>query len=91
MNSYRIFQYVWKLACPALLGAFVPAWAQVIPGKVPMNTSPTRVVGHPQVRLVTSAPNLVEGRELSGPSDVTVDTAGLTVAQTVARVAQALE
>jgi len=46
----------------------------VIPGKVPMNLTPTRILGQPQTKLVSGAPNLVEGRELSSPTDVAVDT-----------------
>lgn len=34
---------------------------------VQFNPSPSRVVGHAKVQLITSAPNLVEGREFFGP------------------------
>jgi hypothetical protein len=38
-------------------------------GQVPVqfNTQPTRVVGHAKLQLVSTAPNLVEGRELNRP------------------------
>jgi uncharacterized protein (TIGR03437 family) len=39
-----------------------------------LNPNPSRVVGHPQIRLMTDQPNLVEGRELNTPRAVAVDT-----------------
>ena len=41
---------------------------------VTLNPSPTRVVGHAKRELVTSSPNLVEGKELNGPQGVALDT-----------------
>jgi uncharacterized protein (TIGR03437 family) len=44
---------------------------------VPLNTLPTRIVGHAQsetTSVVSGAPNLVEGRELYNPQGVAVDT-----------------
>ena len=52
-----------------------PAWTQIT-----LNSLPTRTVGHPvtplleQNTLYSSAPNLVEGRELYSPRGVAVDT-----------------
>jgi uncharacterized protein (TIGR03437 family) len=56
----------------ALLTAFVSA-AQT---PVPLNTTPTRIIGHPPETLVptTAAPNLVEGRELWQPQGLALDT-----------------
>ena len=44
---------------------------------VPLNAIPSRIVGHPQAELlsvISSAPNLVEGRELWGPNGIALDT-----------------
>jgi len=49
------------------------AAAALLNGQIPLNLSPSRVVGHPQLRLVTGAPNLVEGREMNSPQAVAVD------------------
>jgi uncharacterized protein (TIGR03437 family) len=38
-----------------------------------LNPNPARIVGHPTVTASTNQPNLVEGRELSGPYGVAVD------------------
>jgi uncharacterized protein (TIGR03437 family) len=38
------------------------------------NPSPSRIVGQPQLTLLTSASNLVEGREFSAPQGVAADT-----------------
>ncbi len=38
-----------------------------------LNVVPSRVFGHPQVELKTTAPNLVEGRELFSPLSVAID------------------
>ncbi|MBI3680354.1 MAG: hypothetical protein HY235_08150 [Acidobacteria bacterium] len=48
--------------------------ASMMQAQLPMNLAPTRVVGHPSLRLVSTAPNLVEGRELYSPFGVAVDT-----------------
>lgn len=52
-----------------LLGAFASAQVQI-------NPLPSRVFGNSTLRipLVSTAPNLVEGRELSGPQSVALDT-----------------
>src|SRR4051794_3531302 len=43
---------------------------------VPLNTTPSRIVGHPAEAVVpmTAAPNLVEGRELWQPQGIALDT-----------------
>lgn len=41
---------------------------------VTLNPVPTRVFGHAKRDLITGAPNLVEGKELNGPSGVALDT-----------------
>ena len=44
---------------------------------VPLNPAPSRIVGHPQAEqlsVVSTAPNLVEGRELWGPNGIALDT-----------------
>jgi uncharacterized protein (TIGR03437 family) len=43
--------------------------------QIPLNQNPARVVGHAQLAVTTTAPNLVEGRELSTPYGVAVDAA----------------
>ncbi len=43
-------------------------------GQIPLNLSPSRVIGHAQLTPSTDRPNLVEGRELSNPLAVAVDT-----------------
>ena len=43
---------------------------------IPLNTLPSRIVGHPQMEtttIISSAPNLVEGRELFSPEGVAID------------------
>jgi uncharacterized protein (TIGR03437 family) len=40
---------------------------------VNLRPDPTRILGHPKRELVTSAPNYVEGRELSTPQGLAVD------------------
>jgi uncharacterized protein (TIGR03437 family) len=44
---------------------------------IPLNTLPSRIVGHPQAEsttIISAAPNLVEGRELFSPEGVALDT-----------------
>jgi sugar lactone lactonase YvrE len=44
---------------------------------IPLNTIPSRIVGHPQpesTTIVSAAPNLVEGRELFSPEGIALDT-----------------
>ncbi len=52
---------------------FVAACGLVWP-QAKLNPNPARVVGHPQLRLLTDQPNLVEGRELNTPRAVAIDT-----------------
>ncbi|MEP7366224.1 MAG: hypothetical protein ABI972_23450 [Acidobacteriota bacterium] len=49
------------------------AAATLLHGQIPLNLSPSRVVGHAKLSIVTAAPNLVEGREFNGPQAVAVD------------------
>ena len=51
-------------------------WSQV-PVPVPLNTVPSRIVGHPhaeQLTVTSVNPNLVEGREFFQPQGIAVDT-----------------
>ena len=41
---------------------------------VTLNPTPTRVFGHAKKDFISAAPNLVEGKELNGPSGVALDT-----------------
>lgn len=41
--------------------------------QVALNSAPTRVVGHPQLRLVADTPNLADARSLNFPAGVAVD------------------
>ncbi|MBK9169752.1 MAG: hypothetical protein IPM24_20145 [Bryobacterales bacterium] len=43
-------------------------------GQFPLNTTPTRILGHSQNQLVSGAVNLVEGREFNGPQGLAIDT-----------------
>ena len=57
--------------------AFAGASASFPQALVPLNAIPSRIVGHPQPELlsvISSAPNLVEGRELWGPNGIALDT-----------------
>ncbi len=63
---------VRPLAGVLFLLASAAAWAQQT--SVILNLSPTRVFGHTKLLQVTSAPNLVEGREVSNPNAVALDT-----------------
>jgi sugar lactone lactonase YvrE len=47
-----------------------------VAAQVPLNPVNSRSVGHAKALLVTSQPNLVEGRELNNPQGVVVDTSG---------------
>lgn len=42
-------------------------------GQVALNKVPSRALGHPQLQLVTAAPNYVEGREMASPSGIALD------------------
>jgi len=49
--------------------------AQQLP--IPLNNLPSRIIGHPQnetTTIISSAPNLVEGRELFSPEGIALDT-----------------
>ena len=48
--------------------------AAVAQSPVTLNPTPTRVFGHAKKDLTTLAPNLVEGKELNGPTGVALDT-----------------
>src|SRR4051812_31522633 len=48
-------------------------FAVVAQGQIPLNLEPTRVVGHRQLQLVTTSPNLVEARDLSAPFGIAID------------------
>ena len=62
MTSYYSYHYVRHSLLPLfLLGASTGLWAQPqIPSRVPMNTIPTRVLGHAQTKLSAGVPNLIE-------------------------------
>ena len=58
--------------CFALFGA-IACYAQ----PVPLNVTPSRIVGHPnpeQNVVASASPNLVEGREMFGPEGIALDT-----------------
>jgi uncharacterized protein (TIGR03437 family) len=62
-----------SVSCLALFGA-VACFPQT---PVPLNTTPSRIVGHPnpeQNTLASVSPNLVEGRELFAPQGIALDT-----------------
>ena len=62
-----------RVFCLALFGA-VACFPQTL---VPLNTTPSRIVGHPnpeQNTLASASPNLVEGRELFAPQGIALDT-----------------
>jgi uncharacterized protein (TIGR03437 family) len=52
--------------------------------QVTLSPQPLRVLGHPRVALSTTAPNLVEGRELNGPQGVAIDSSSQPAAIFVA-------
>lgn len=43
-------------------------------GQVNLNLAPSRIIGQAQLTLVSTSPNLVEGREMFSPASVAVDT-----------------
>ncbi len=56
---------------------FAGATAAFPQALVPLNSVPSRIVGHPQTEqlsVISNAPNLVEGRELWLPQGIAVDT-----------------
>jgi hypothetical protein len=56
-----------EILCALLLAAS-PLTAQLT-----LNPNPSRVIGQTKILLSSTQPNLVEGRELAGPSGVAVD------------------
>jgi uncharacterized protein (TIGR03437 family) len=48
------------------------------PVSVQLNPFPSRVLGHPRRELATVSPNFVEGRELTTPQGIAVDTSSST-------------
>src|SRR5215813_6365314 len=61
----------------ATIAVFVQgaAFAQIAP--VPLNLSPSRILGHPLAEtfnIASASPNLVEGRELFQPHGIALDT-----------------
>lgn len=48
------------------------------PPSVQLNPAPSRVLGHPRRELATISPNYVEGREMTTPQSVAVDSSGST-------------
>jgi uncharacterized protein (TIGR03437 family) len=68
MSHFRCLQ---SFLC--ILAAVLPAFSQASSA---VNETPTREFGHPRLStpITTFAPNLVEGRELNGPSSMAIDT-----------------
>jgi len=69
-------QFGWKLMMRKQLTVLFAAVSITGLGQVPVqiNPVPSRIVGQPQLRLLSTAPNLVEGRELNAAIGVAVDT-----------------
>ncbi len=68
MRHRHLFSFSLLFACAS------PLFPQAL---VPLNSIPSRIVGHPkpeQLTIPSGAPNLVEGRELWLPQGVAVDT-----------------
>ncbi|HEY2015528.1 MAG TPA: NHL repeat-containing protein, partial [Bryobacteraceae bacterium] len=67
-----------KIPLPVVSLALFGAFHCLAQAPVAINTSPSRIVGHPKVetngQLASYSPNLVEGRELWGPQGVALDT-----------------
>jgi uncharacterized protein (TIGR03437 family) len=68
-------EFSWKLMMRVKTTLFLAGVSIVGFGQVPVqfNPVPSRTVGHAKLQLVSTAPNLVEGRELNGPIGVAVD------------------
>jgi uncharacterized protein (TIGR03437 family) len=62
-----------KLQLAAILLVLVVT-AGLLHADTTFNPNPSRIVGQPQLTLLTSAPNLVEGREFNAPQGVAADT-----------------
>ncbi|MBM3811896.1 MAG: hypothetical protein FJW20_09700 [Acidimicrobiia bacterium] len=71
MMKMKVSQF-WVYVCLVFL--FMGTDGAV--AQVPLNPSASRVIGHPQLRLATASPNLVEGTELFNPQGVAVDATG---------------
>lgn len=70
-------EFSWKLMMRMKTTLFLAGVSLVSFGQTPVqfNPVPSRSVGQAKLQLVTTAPNLVEGRELNGPIGVAVDAA----------------
>ncbi|MDX1979692.1 MAG: hypothetical protein SFV51_05440 [Bryobacteraceae bacterium] len=60
-----------KARCSTL---FVLVCLGPLSAQINLNRAPSRVIGHPQLQVVSGNPNYVEGREMFNPSAVAVDT-----------------
>ncbi|MBL8239283.1 MAG: hypothetical protein JNM66_17795 [Bryobacterales bacterium] len=69
-------EFRWKLKMRSNIGLLSFALSLAALGQVPVtfNTVPSRAVGQAKLQLVSSAPNLVDGRELYGAIGVALDT-----------------
>ena len=59
--------------CLIVILSLALSGAALLPGQVPLNQIPSRVVGQPQLQLTNGNPNLVEGREMYSPQALVVD------------------
>jgi uncharacterized protein (TIGR03437 family) len=68
-------QLVWKRRICKRSTIIAALFATAVAGQTPVqfNPIPSRAVGHAQLQLVSTAPNLVEGREFNSPIGVAVD------------------
>lgn len=48
--------------------------AGALRAQIPLNPSPSRIVGHARLQLSSNSPNLIEGRELFSPQGIALDT-----------------
>ncbi len=69
-------EFSWKLMMRFKAGLAMSGLSMALLGQLPVqfNPVPSRVVGHAKLQLVSTAPNLVEGREFNSPYGVAVDT-----------------
>ncbi|HRJ45150.1 MAG TPA: hypothetical protein PL105_24840, partial [Caldilineaceae bacterium] len=67
---------VWKGKMGQKSTIMAALFAAAVVGQTPVqfNQIPSRAVGHAKLQLVSTAPNLVEGREFNSPVGVAVDT-----------------
>ncbi len=67
---------VWKGKMGQKSTIMAALFAAAVVGQTPVqfNQIPSRAVGHAKLQLVSTAPNLVEGREFNAPVGVAVDT-----------------